>query len=94
MTSTSVSSRNTHHNRKLTAARLTGRTFHQGRWCWLPMARSTRQVRWLPGLVENLMGSSFTSSVVSGGAAVFSGLRVGVRAVVSRLRGARQAVRL
>lgn len=60
--SMSVSSLKAHHNRKAVASRLMGTTFHIGRSYWLPIERSTLQVLWLALLVENLMGSLFTSS--------------------------------
>ena len=41
---------------------LNGKTCHQGRWCVLPIERSTFQVRWLPLLVENMMGLDSSSS--------------------------------
>lgn len=60
--SMSVSSLKAHHNRKAVASRLMGTTFHIGRSYWLPIERSTLQFLWLAWLVENLMGSLFTSS--------------------------------
>lgn len=50
-----------HHRIKAVPNKLMEKTFHQGRWNWLPMERSTFQVLWLALLVENLMGFSSTS---------------------------------
>lgn len=61
--SMSVSSLKAHHTSTPKTNTLKGKTFHQGRWYWLPMERSTFQDLWLALLVENFKGSLIVSSL-------------------------------
>lgn len=62
---------------------LTGRAFHQGRWCLLPREWVTFHAAGPPLLVENLMGAFFTLRSSSVGFAAVGVLRDSGRILVS-----------
>lgn len=68
--SMSVSLLSEDHRRTLIKTRLTGRAFHQGRWCLLPREWVTFHAAGLPLLVENLMGAFLALPSSAGFAAV------------------------